>query len=158
EAVNFQVGETRSWDAWLPSATLRYEPSDDVTLYARYAKGYKPGGWTGEDANTPAEALVSFDPETADSFELGAKLALADRRSFVNGAAYYALYHNLQPHQFLSPGPGTPPDNFVFNAKSGTRAYGLELDFHARITDTFTLSGNYAFSKCNFTGELIIDD
>src|SRR5690606_30262597 len=55
-------------------------------------------------------------------------------------------------------GPGMPPDNFVFNAKNGTRAYGLELDFQARITDTFTLSGNYAFSKCNFTGELIIDD
>ncbi|MDX8359079.1 TonB-dependent receptor [Sphingopyxis terrae] len=158
EAVNFVVGETRSWDAWLPSATLRFEPSDDVTLYARYAKGYKPGGWTGEDANTPAEALVSFDPETANSFEVGAKLALAGRRLFINAAAYYTNYDNLQTNQFLSPGPGMPPDNFVFNAKNGTRAYGLELDFQARITDAFTLSGNYAYSRCNFTGELIIDD
>lgn len=156
--VNFVVGETRSWDAWLPSATLRFEPSDDVTLYVRYAKGYKPGGWTGEDANTPAEALVSFDPETADSFEAGAKLALADRRIYLNAAAYYTTYDNLQTNQFLSPGPGLPPDNFVFNAKNGTRAYGLELDFQARVTDRFTLSGNYAYSKCNFTGELIIDD
>lgn len=158
EAVNFKVGETRSWDAWLPSATLRFEPNDNVTLYGRYAKGYKPGGWTGEDANTPSEALVSFDPETADSFEVGAKLALANRRLFINAAAYYTNYDNLQTNQFLSPGPGMPPDNFVFNAKNGTRAYGLELDFQARITDGFTLSGNYAFSKCNFTGELIIDD
>ncbi|MBN8841844.1 MAG: TonB-dependent receptor [Sphingomonadales bacterium] len=158
QVVDFTVGETRSWDAWLPSATLRFEPSDDVTLYGRYAKGYKPGGWTGEDANTPAEALVSFDPETADSFELGAKLALADRRLFINAAAYYTLYDNLQTNQFLSPGPGVPPDNFVFNATNGTRAYGLELDFQARITDAFTLSGNYAYSRCNFTGELIIDD
>lgn len=158
EAVNFVVGETRSWDAWLPSATLRFEPSNDVTLYARYAKGYKPGGWTGEDANTPAEALVSFDPETANSFEVGAKLALAGRRLFINAAAYYTNYDNLQTNQFLSPGPGMPPDNFVFNAKNGTRAYGLELDFQARITDAFTLSGNYAYSRCNFTGELIIDD
>ncbi|WP_447750065.1 TonB-dependent receptor [Sphingopyxis fribergensis] len=156
--VNFVVGETRSWDAWLPSATLRFEPDDDVTLYVRYAKGYKPGGWTGEDANTPAEALVSFDPETADSFEAGAKLAFANRRIFLNAAAYYTTYDNLQTNQFLSPGPGLPPDNFVFNAANGTRAYGLELDMQARITDSFTLSGNYAYSKCNFTGELIIDD
>lgn len=158
EAVDFTVSDKRSWDAWLPSATLRYEPSSDTTLYARYARGYKPGGWTGEDANTPAEALVSFDPETADSFELGAKLALADRRVFINAAAYYTLYDNLQTNQFLSPGPGFPPDNFVVNAENGTRAYGLELEIQARVTDTFSLSGNYAYSRCNFTGELIIDD
>ena len=156
--VNFTVSDKRSWDAWLPSATLRFEPNDDVTLYARYAKGYKPGGWTGEDANTPAEALVSFEPETADSFELGAKVALANRRIFINAAGYYTLYDNLQTNQFLSPGPGMPPDNFVFNAENGTRAYGLELDIQARITDTFSISGNYAYSRCNFTGELIIDD
>lgn len=156
--VDFTVLDKQSWDAWLPSATLRYEPSDNATFYARYAKGYKPGGWTGEDANTPAEALVSFDPETADSFELGAKLALADRRLFINAAAYYTNYDNLQTNQFLSLGPGLPPDNFVFNAKNGTRAYGLELDIQARVSDAFTLSGNYAYSKCNFTGELIIDD
>ena len=156
--VNFTVTDKRSWDAWLPSATLRFEPNNDVTLYARYAKGYKPGGWTGEDANTPAEALVSFEPETADSFELGAKLALADRRVFINAAGYYTTYDNLQTNQFLSPGPGLPPDNFVFNAANGTRAYGLELDVQARLTDSFSVSGNYAYSRCNFTGELIIDD
>ena len=158
EPVNFTVGEKRSWDAWLPSVTLRYEPNADVSLYGRYARGYKPGGWTGEDANTPAEALVSFDPETADSFELGAKMAFAERRIFVNAAAYYTLYENLQTNQFVSPGPGMPPDNFVFNAANGTRAYGLELDVLARLTDELTLSGNYAYSRCNFTGELIIDD
>ncbi len=156
--VNFVVGDTQSWDAWLPSVTLRFEANRDVTLYARYAKGYKPGGWTGEDANTPAEALVSFEPETADSYELGAKFALADRRVFVNAAAYYTNYDNLQTNQFLSPGPGLPPDNFVFNAVNGTRAYGLEVDFLARLTDAFSISGNYAYSKCNFTGTLIIDD
>ena len=101
---------------------------------------------------------MSFEPETADSFELGAKLGLANRRIFINAAGYYTLYDNLQTNQFLSPGPGLPPDNFVFNAKNGTRAYGLELDIQARLTDTFSISGNYAYSKCNFTGELIIDD
>lgn len=156
--VNFTTGDNRHWDAWLPSASLRFEPNDDVTLYARFAKGYKPGGWTGEDANTPEEALVSFEPETAKSIEVGARLALADRRFFVDAAAYHVDYENLQTNQFLVPGPGLPPDNFVVNAKNGTRAYGLELGFRAYLTDSFNISGNYSFSKCKFTGQLIIDD
>ena len=156
--VNFVATDKQSWDAWLPSVTLRYEPSRDLTLYARYSKGYKPGGWTGEDAETEEEALVSFNPETADSFEAGAKMALADRRLFLNAAIYYTLYDNLQTNQFLKLKDKGTPSNYVVNAANGTRAYGLELDFMARLTDTFSISGNYAYSRCNFTGELIIDD
>ena len=156
--VNFTATDERSWDAWLPSVTLRYEPNNDVTLYARYSKGYKPGGWTGEDADDKKQATISFDPETADSFEAGTKLALANRRLFINAAAYYTLYDNLQTNQFLQLIPMAPPDNYVINAKNGTRAYGLELDFMARLTDTFSFSGNYAYSRCNYTGELIIDN
>ena len=153
----FVARDKRSWDAWLPSVTLRFEPSSDVNLYARYARGYKPGGWTGEDAESPEEAMVNFDPETADSFEAGVKLALANRRLFINVAGYYTLYDNLQTNQFLQLDFG-PPDNYVINAKNGTRAHGLELDFLARLTDTFSVSGNYAYSRCKYTGELIIDD
>lgn len=155
--VNFTAEDQHSWDAWLPSVTLRYEPSRDLTLYARYSKGYKPGGWTGEDAESKKEALVSFNPETADSFEAGAKMALADRRLFLNAAVYYTLYDDLQTNQFLKLKDVGTPSNYVVNAVNGTRAYGLELDFMARLTDTLSLSGNYAYSKCNFTGELIID-
>jgi iron complex outermembrane receptor protein len=155
--VNFTATDKRSWDAWLPSASLRYEFTDDAMVYARFSKGYKPGGWTGEDANTPAEAMVSFEPETANSFEVGSKLSLANRRIFLGAAAYYTTYDDLQTNQFLALNVGAPPDNYVINARNGTRAYGVELEFQARLTEAFTLSGNYAYSRCNYTGELIID-
>lgn len=154
----FTARDTQSWDAWLPSATIRFEPSDNATLYLRYAKGYKPGGWTGENAGDPAAALVSFDPETADSFEAGAKLSLADRRIRINAAAYLTNYDNLQTNQFVQVIVTRPPDNFVVNAVNGTRAYGLELEVTGRVSDALTLSANYAYTRCKFTGTLIVDN
>lgn len=154
----FTAKDTKSWDAWLPSATIRFEPSNDTTLYLRYAKGYKPGGWTGENAGDPQAALVSFRPELADSFEAGAKFALADRRIRINAAAYLTNYKDLQTNQFVQVIVTRPPDNFVVNAVNGTRAYGLELEVTGRVTDTLTLSANYAYTRCKFTGTLIVDN
>lgn len=153
----FLATASDSWDKWLPSATILFEPSDDVTAYLRYAKGYKAGGWVGTSAGTPAEAIISFRPEIADNFEAGLKMALADRRVRVNMAAYLTEYSDLQTEQFVQLIPTAPPDQVVVNAVNGTRAYGLEMDATAQLTDTFSLAGNYAFSKCSFRGTLIID-
>ena len=34
-SVNFTVSDKRSWDAWLPSATLRFEPNGDMIALVR---------------------------------------------------------------------------------------------------------------------------
>lgn len=53
-----------------PKLSLQYFPSDALTLFLTYAKGFKSGGFngssfTGDDLN--------FEPEQADTLELGAK-------------------------------------------------------------------------------------
>ena len=157
-AGEFTTGDSDEWDEILPSISLRYSPSDELTYYARYEKGYKPGGYTGEGAGQPTSAVVSFDPEFANAFEIGGKLLLADRRVRLNIAAYFTDYEDLQTSQFIAADPTRPPDNFIVNATDGTEAYGVEIDFEAAISDAFTLFGNYAYTKCEFAGELIIDD
>ena len=157
-AGEFTTGDSDKWDEILPSISLRYSPNDELTYYARYEKGYKPGGYTGEGAGQPTSAVVSFDPEFANAFEIGGKLLLADRRVRLNIAAYFTDYEDLQTSQFIAADPTRPPDNFIVNATDGTEAYGVEVDFEAAISDAFTLFGNYAFTRCEFAGELIIDD
>lgn len=154
----FETAESQSWTEWLPAISLAYTPSDATTLYARYERGYKPGGYTGEGAGQPSTALVSFDPEYANAYELGAKILLADRRVRLNTAIYLTDYKDLQTQQFLAADPTRPPDNFVVNAKDGTQAYGAEVDFEAAVTESFMVFANYAYTKCEFKGELIIDN
>ncbi len=154
----FTVSEKESWDAWLPSVTLSWTAAEDVSGYASYSRGYKPGGFFGENAGDPQAALVSFDPEFSDNFELGLKSMLANRRVRLNGSVFYTDYTDLQTQQFVQIDPARPPDNFIANAKDGTTAYGLELDLEALLTENLMVFANYAYTRCEFNGELIIDD
>jgi iron complex outermembrane receptor protein len=154
----FTTKESNSWDAWLPSLVLTWDIADGINSYASYTAGYKPGGYSGEGAGNPEDALVSFDPEFSDNFEVGMKSTLAGGRARLNGAVFYTDYTDLQTNQFIQVDPMRPPDNFVVNAKDGTIAYGLELDFEAMLTRNLSMFANYAYTKCEFSGELIIDD
>ena len=158
EGGRFTVKDSNSWDAWLPEISLTYTTAANNTIYGRLARGYKPGGYTGEGAGNPADAIVSFDPEFSTSFEVGSKMVLSEGRARLNIAAHYTEYEDLQTQQFVQVEPTRPPDNFVVNATEGTVAYGIEADFEARLTESLKVFGNYAFTKCEFSGKLIVDD
>lgn len=154
----FTANDRKSWDAWLPSATLSFQPTDTVNIFARIERGYKAGGWTGEGAGGPQDAIISFSPEFALTHELGGKFLLANRRVRVNVTGYYTTYDDLQTQQFLQLAPDRPPDNFVVNAKNGAEAHGVEIDVSARVSKALSVYGNYAFTRCKFTGELFISE
>ncbi len=153
----FRTGANDSWNDVLPEVSLTYSMSDDAILYGRYAEGYKPGGWTGENSGTPIDALTEFRPEYSTTAEIGTKLLLADRRVRLNIAAHYTEYEDLQIQQFVTFDDGRPSNIFTVNAKDGTTAYGVELDLTAAVTENITLFTNYAYTKCEFSGSIIID-
>jgi iron complex outermembrane receptor protein len=93
----------RSFTSFTPSGTISFRWSDAVMTYVRYAEGFKGGGWNSHfNANPPPEpparlALFQpFDPETAESTEVGAKLDLFDRSLRINLAAFSTDYTDLQ--------------------------------------------------------------
>ncbi|MGQ3101134.1 MAG: TonB-dependent receptor [Sphingopyxis solisilvae] len=87
ELNGVSIRDKRSEDEWTGTAILSYKPTDDLLLYASFARGYKAGGFNlDRSALKPplvtfasvggAQALVGnlqFDPEKVDSYELGAK-------------------------------------------------------------------------------------
>ncbi len=153
----FTGSDSDSWDEVLPTATLTFAPGDDSNLYFRYARGYKAGGWNGENAPDETISDVSFDPEVADTFEIGGKFELFDNRLRVNLAAYFAEYDDLQTEQFVVFAPGFAPDNVIVNA-DGTEATGIEADITFAATEWLTLRANYAYTDCEFTESVIVDD
>jgi iron complex outermembrane recepter protein len=102
-----------------PKFVIQYFGDNDVNYYASYARGYKSGGYNSLSFN--GEDL-EFEPENAETFELGVKATLLDRTLRINATVYETRFDNLQVLAF----------NSIFfdvsNAASAT-SRGLEADF-----------------------------
>ncbi|WP_324806110.1 TonB-dependent receptor [Sphingomonas sp. LY29] len=105
---NFEGKKT--FKEFTPRASISFQPDDNNTLYASYAKGFKGGGFDPRGLSTAAPDLDAdgtrepdeifdyflFEPETVNSYELGYKAALFDRRLRFAVAGFIADYKDVQ--------------------------------------------------------------
>lgn len=120
---------TGEWEDTSIMLSADYQLSDDAMVYARYAQGFKSGGFNGR-ANSVRESTV-YAPETADTFEVGAKTTFWDRRFRLNAAAFMTKYEDFQARvagQDVDPISGVPePKLSVLNAGQ-LDIFGFELE------------------------------
>ena len=90
----FSVVWKDNWQAFTPSAKLVVALAEDASISARWARGFKAGGFT-NSANNPNTALASFGPEFADTFEAGLHLE-TDRPLWFELNLFYTKYRDLQ--------------------------------------------------------------
>ena len=95
-----RIAATKNYDSTTPMAVLKYAVTDDMNVYAKYAEGFKSGGFNGE-APTTAEAITPFQPETVDEYEVGIKSRWLDGKLNLNLAAFYDRHSNLQLSVFV---------------------------------------------------------
>lgn len=133
------------------SASLQYRFSDAVMAYASWSQGFKSGGFNSRfnapvpaDPATGSPALTppSFDPETAESWEIGLKLdPTSDLR--INLAAFDTTYEDIQlTYRF-----GVAP--YIFNAGVAT-IQGFEAEFDWTPTDNLTFDANFSYLDDQF--------
>ena len=109
-AVTSNFTGEKTFKQFTPRASLTFEPDPNNTFYATYAKGFKGGGFDPRGLSTQAGDLNKngtvepneifeyflFDPEKVNSYELGYKAALFDRRLRLALAGFYADYKDVQ--------------------------------------------------------------
>ena len=106
-----------------PMLTLAYKPSDNSMIYASYSEGFKSGGYNGRNVK-PVPVLPNFEPEFAETIEVGVKSVLLDNRLRLNGAIFTTDYTDMHIviRQDFSP--------TVFNAADALiRGFELEMDY-----------------------------
>jgi iron complex outermembrane receptor protein len=114
-----------------PSGSIDYRFSDQAMVYASYAEGYKGGGWNSHfNFPAPSAAFLAevqeFQPEEAQTVEVGFKLDLAGNTVRLNVAAFTTDYDDLQV-TYRGPLPaGVAP--FLINAgKAGVDGGEFEM-------------------------------
>jgi iron complex outermembrane receptor protein len=147
-------GEVRheTFDEPQPKGTLRYKPTDNLTFYGGWSRGFRSGGFnqTGVGAVAASEGKLGvhdvFQAEVADTWEIGAKSQFLDRRLSAN----LALYHTDSTNGYF----------FFYDSVTSTQNLGNlnatykggELELAARATDWLDVYANFGYTDGKITG------
>ncbi|MET0255595.1 MAG: TonB-dependent receptor [Luteibacter sp.] len=131
------------WNRFNPMATVAYDVTDDIHIYAKYATGYRAGGASSRTANYQA-----FDPEDVKSYEAGFKADFWDRRARLNVAAYIMDRKDSQLDiSFIQFAAGSAVNVLrTINAPGTTKIKGIEADLTIQPIDGLTLNASYAYT------------
>lgn len=133
--------EKRSFDEWLPKASISYESKSGTLWYASAAKGYRAGGF-----NTlhPDPADASFEPEYSHNYEVGLKWSGWQNRLSLNLAAYHIDLTEQQVIQ-LTPGFGS-----VVRNAAESYSQGLEAELALRPAPGWDINAGFSYTDAEF--------
>lgn len=143
-----------TFSKFTPKLGVDFRPNSDTMLYASWSQGYRSGGFSPR-AGTAASAAQSYGPETVNSYEIGGKFDLLDRKLQLNVAGFVSKYKDLQQNNTLScPACATGNETVTSNVGSAT-IKGIEADFSARPTDALHITGAIGWLDSNFKGFIV---
>jgi iron complex outermembrane receptor protein len=135
--------------------SLAYRVTPDALVYLAHRHGYRTGGF-GARATTQAGLSRTFEPETVDDVELGAKVDWQFGDAFLrtNLAVFHADYEDIQR---LLTDPTLVPITTVTTNAGKAKIDGGEFEFVFRPVQMLEISGFYSYTDARFT-EFIAPD
>ena len=131
------INANRTDDDIQGNIIVSYDATETLYLYASFTSGFKAGGF----ALDPAAARVgdfTFDPETADAWEIGFKTRLFNNRLAMNVAVFTQTVNDFQANVFT--GTSFVPDN-----AGSIDLSGLEFDGTWAPIDGLFITGAFAW-------------
>jgi len=159
---NYRNNQSESESVLSGTAKLVYRASRELLLYASYARGYKAGGFNldrvqctiGTAGCAPGSAAAitpinntEFGDETNNSFEVGEKATLFNRKLLLNATLFYQKYKGFQLNTFNGL-------VFVVTSVPSVISKGVDADFVWIATNNFSIQGGvtYADTRYNLNG------
>jgi iron complex outermembrane receptor protein len=163
---------SRTFKKFTPRASVSFKPANNQNIYASFSQGFKGGGFDprGVGTNAPdlngngiredneVAAFIGFKPEVVDSYEIGYKGSLLDRRLNLAVAAFRADYKDVQIPGSAPCASATGPTFCGVTTNAGkARFQGVEVEAAAKLArdmaaagDALTLSGSLGYIDAKF--------
>lgn len=139
-----------TFDNFLPRATLSWKLNPDVTVYANYAEGAKPGTFnTGLVLSIPG-IPEAVEEEESRNYELGAKMILMDGKASVNLALYYIDLFNQQLTNTaftVNPVTGAAVANSYIENIGETTSQGIEVEVNLQLSARWDAQLGYSVNN-----------
>jgi iron complex outermembrane receptor protein len=146
------VGGKSSENVFTWSVAPRFELGKNASIYARVAKGYRPGGPNFIPAVAPAGFPADYKADTVISYEAGIRAETADHSFSIDASAFYIDWDDIQiTSVFVG-----PTGNTATNANGQrARSQGVELTATARPTKGFAVVGNLAYTHARLRDDTV---
>jgi outer membrane receptor protein involved in Fe transport len=148
-------------DSWTGAATIRWDWTDDISLYANYSRGYRTKGNSivpGQEVRflpNPADYLL-HDEEESDAFEIGMKARFWDGRASLNTALYYQQYdgylgftRGVEVLNDLGE-PEVLPGGIIYNGDANVT--GIEFDGQVLLAETWSAGAGLSWVNAEWDG------
>lgn len=135
---NGSVSESEE-TALSPSLGITYEPSDNLSIYASYAEGFRPNSGADASGNT-------FDPEESKSYEVGLKISSLGGRLNTTVALFKMKKSNILTADPVNAGETA--------ALGEAESEGLEIDITGELSDSLDLVFSFAYVNAGTTTDL----
>jgi iron complex outermembrane receptor protein len=138
----FPVADDDSWDEVITKFTATWRITDTNMLFASYGEGFRSGGFSNR-GNDPR--FLTYEPETADAFEIGSKNDLLDGRLRLNASAFFTKVEGAQFSSIVTTNGVAPGTNTIINNGGETEIWGFEIESTAAVSDNLTLIGTFGY-------------
>lgn len=154
--LTLTTGESRTeeYNAVQPKLTLRYEPSEEWTVYASYAEGFRSGGFISSGlasrsadliaqgvAGVPGGVTDSYEQEDSQGFETGFKSTLLDGRLKLSGAIYMTDVENQPLFSFVA----SLNNAQIIRTIDEVQLKGFELEAVFAVSENLRVWGSYGY-------------
>jgi iron complex outermembrane receptor protein len=137
------LGGELDFSKFTPKVGAEWKPSDRFLVFASFAKGFRSGGFNGRLV-VPATSIPTYEPDTNDTYELGFKSDLLDRRLRFNATAFYSKYQGIQ--QTIS----DPAVQFRVANAGQAELYGFEAELTALPVEGLLINAAIGYTHSEF--------
>ncbi|WP_421710072.1 TonB-dependent receptor domain-containing protein [Algihabitans sp.] len=128
-----------------PSASIKYDWTDDVSTYFAFSTGFRPGGFS-----SVISGRSSFEEEKVRSYEGGFRASLFDDRLLVNGSGYLLDYEDIQVSLATRNAVGNIRTVTIDNAAEA-RSVGAEIGISALPIESLRIDTQIGINFAKFT-------
>lgn len=139
---------TREFEKFTPRVAVNYKFGSDLTAYASWGEGFKSGGFDmrGDAVLYPATDN-GYAPETVETYEIGLKGSLFDRRLTFATAIFDSSYEN---QQITTQYPAGATVASVVDNVGSSSIRGWEFEGRFRPTSALTLNASLSYIDAKF--------
>jgi len=133
----YSLDETENYEKWSPGGGVRWQPNENVSVYATVQTGFRAGSF---NTTSTRPEFIPYGQEEAINYELGTKTRWLEGKLGLNLAAFYMNQDDLVLRRD-DPFDDSFGFSYLDNVGEGEN-WGIELETFAIVNEWLSVSGS----------------